>query len=190
MCRRRNYCHHRFLSAYFSNEIDQIQKEIEQSVDVKEPSNNKNVEEEIVEKLKSTSNQSSEKKNQEVVAIASKGLEKINTIIEEGVSDQIQNDEVLQNTNDLYENIEELKSKLTSDRNDLIDKIDHTAAEFTDAKKTIVEKVQQILDLQSSNDSSVDQNVIEAFHAKIPVFLNSLNSSDEILAKFGEYISS
>lgn len=173
-----------------SNEIDQIQKEIEQNTTVKESSRIPNSEEAIVEKLKVAASQAPEKENQNIEAIASKGLEKINTIIEDGVSEQIQKDEVLQNTNDLYENIEQLKNKLTSDRKDLISKIDNTAAEFTEAKKSILENVQKIIELQKSKDSSVDQSVLNTFQEKIPVFLKSLNSSDEILAKFGEYVSS
>lgn len=173
-----------------SKEIELIQKEIEQSTQVVEPSNQNDDAKAIEKKIKTATNQSDALKDQKVVAIATKGLEKIKTIVTDGVSDQIQKDEVLKNTKDLYEEIGKIKERTVADRKELIAKIEVSAAEFTEAKISIQEIIQKTINLQSSKESINYQNVEATLQEKIPVFLESLSSSDEILEKFGEYISS
>lgn len=144
----------------------------------------------IVEQIKKAAAQTPEAENQKIISIATKGLEKVESIIEEGVSDQLQKDKLLQETNELYEKIEQLEKKLSSDRKDLIVKIDSTTKDFTTAKEDIRASVQKLTESLVSKNNSTNTTIEDTFKEKIPVFLKSLNDSDEILAKFGAYVSS
>jgi hypothetical protein len=168
-----------------SNEIDRIQKEINQASRESNPKISNASDNSIVDKIKNSVRQSDDKRLQKIVEIATDGLEIINNIVEDGIENQIQKDTFLQDTDLIHEEIGRLKTSLSEDRKGLLTSIENTSVELTDIK----ESLQKIIQVFESSSNSDPQGADAAFQTKVPAFLKLLTASDDILAKFGEYIS-